>query len=86
MTRINLGTLALGAASVVAFVAAIACELDYQRYPEQLAGLTPLRVSMAGADTVRGSFTAVWSEPHYVALVFPGSVDTEIAAALHHAA
>ena len=37
---------------------------------------------MAESETVRASFTAVWSEPHYVALVFPANVEPEIKAAL----
>ena len=86
MARISLGTIALGGLSFVLLAAAAACEFEYRQYPLQLAGLTPLRVSMAKWEPVRESFTAVWSEPHYVALVFPSNVDLEIAAVLAQAA
>ena len=85
MRRIRLSTLALAAGACIALAAAIACELEHRGYPKRLAGLTPLRVSIAEAENVRSSFTAVWSERHYVALVFPGNVDIEMATALDQA-
>ena len=84
MLRPNIGSMALGVLSLVFLAAAASCELQYRQYPAKLAGLTPVRVAIASGP-VRTSFTAVWSEPHYVALVFPANVDPEIATMLDQA-
>ena len=86
MPRVRIATVALSGLSFVFLAAAAACEFEYRQYPVQLAGLTPLRVSMATSEPVRASFTAVWSERHYLALVFPPNVDLETAALLTQAA
>jgi len=85
MAKVKLATVSLGGLSLVLLAAAAVCEYEYRRYPVQLAGLTPLRVSIATSAPVRASFTAVWSEPHYVALVFPSNLDPETAALLFQA-
>ena len=86
MRRVSIATVTLGSLSLVFLAAAAACEFKYRQYPVRLAGLTPLRVSMATMEPVHASFTAVWSEPHYVALVFPSNVDQETVASLARAA
>ena len=85
MTRPNIATVTLAILAFVFLAAAVACELEYRSYPAQLAGLTPLSVPMSASEPVRASFAAVWSEPHYVALVFPRDVDSETAALLRQA-
>jgi hypothetical protein len=62
------------------------CEIEHRRYPTLLAGLVPLRATLGAGETLRASFTAVWSEPHYVALVFPANVDREIGATVERLA
>jgi len=84
--RVSVGTIALGVCSAVLFTVAASCEHEYRQYPVKLAGLTPLHLAMPANESVHAQFTAIWSEPHYVALVFPKTVDTKLSALLHHAA
>lgn len=71
--------------ALVLLAGAIACEVAFQQYPKQLAGLTPLQVPIANSETVRASFTAVWSEPHHLALVFSASADPGVVTLLDQA-
>jgi hypothetical protein len=77
MGTIRPRTIVLVSASLVALAAATSCEIEYRRYPTLFAGLTPLRVPLR-SERIRASFTAVWSEPHYVALVVRNNVDPEV--------
>jgi hypothetical protein len=76
MGRIQIKTIVLGVGGVLAFSAALSLEVERREYPARLAGLVPLRISMSQQNkaTLRTSFTATWTEPHYVALVFPNNV------------
>lgn len=85
MSRPSVATITLAVLSFVFLAAAISCELEHRSYPTKLAGLAPFRVPMSASEPIRSSFTAVWSEPHYVALLFPADVDPEIAEELRRA-
>jgi hypothetical protein len=77
MPRTPIATIALGSVALVLFATAAACELEFRRLPALSAGLEPLRVPMAEGGPTRASFQAVWSEPHYVALIFADQQDPE---------
>ena len=85
MARAGIATVSLAGIGCLLLVAAIACESEFRQYPAKLAGLTPVRVPIATNQVLRTSFKAVWSEPHYVALVFPSDVDPESAQLLAQA-
>jgi len=60
------------AIGALALVVAFLLRVDEARYPALVAGLTPVRVALkASTNPDRASFTPIWSEPHYVAVVFP---------------
>ena len=85
MLRSSPYTISLTGAAFVCLAVAAACELEFQQYPEKFAGLTPLRVPVEKSETVRASFKAVWSEPHYLALVFSSGTNPEVATLLDQA-
>jgi hypothetical protein len=75
MTKRQSGFVVFVLIAVAAFAAAVSLFVERSRYPYYFAGLTPVRVSLAdtrGSDVV-ASFEAVWSEPHYVAVIFRAS-------------
>ncbi len=65
----------LAGCATLAFAAAASAKVEQWRYPTLLAGLTPLRVPLAASSgaEVQASSKAIWTEPHYVALVFPAT-------------
>jgi hypothetical protein len=77
MNRLRLKTIVLGIIGVLAIAAGLSFELDRREYRRRLAGLVPARLVLSVQDEarVRTSFTAAWTEPHYVALVFPDNLD-----------
>src|SRR5436309_9158932 len=76
MSRIQIKATVLAVCAVLAFAAALSLELERREYQARLAGLVPLRIPLSQHNEaiLRASFTAVWTEPHYVALVFPDHV------------
>ena len=86
MRRDSIATISLAGVAFTLFAVAVACELEFRRYPTLLAGLTPVQVPLAKGEVTRASFEAVWSEPHYLALVFPSDQDPEAASLLSQAA
>ena len=75
MPRVTIVTVSLAAVALTCLGFAVASEIELRRYPELWAGLTPLRVPMAAGEVTRASFKAVWSEPHYFALVFRADLE-----------
>ena len=75
MRRFRRFPIGLWAVTVLVLAAALSCEIQRRRYPVYYAGLVPVQVALPeGRSDLRVSFTAVWSEPHYVALSFPRDI------------
>ena len=88
MHGIPIKTIVLGTSGVIALALALSFEVERREYPARLAGLTPLRIPLSQQNeaTLRRSFTAAWTEPHYVALVFPNNVgDLELESVIQRA-
>jgi hypothetical protein len=88
MSLIRIKTIVLGVCGILALAAALSLEVERREYPARFAGLVPLRIPLSQQDEskLRTSFTATWTEPHYVALVFPHNVgDLELESILERA-
>jgi hypothetical protein len=88
ISRSRLKTIVLGVCGILALAAALSSVVEQRAYPARLAGLVPLRIPLSQQDeaNVRTSFTAIWTEPHYVALVFPNNLgDLELESLLQRA-
>jgi hypothetical protein len=88
MSRTRIKTIVLGVCGLLALAAALSLEAERREYSARFAGLVPLRIPLSQQDEarLRTSFTATWTEPHYVALVFPNNVgDLELESVLQHA-
>ncbi len=72
MARRAIAFWALIVFAVLAFTASVDFFVNWSQYQYLLAGLTPLRMPVPDTrgSEFAASFEAVWSEPHYVALVF----------------
>ena len=74
MTSLNWVFRVLCLSAGLCFAIALAAAYEAHRDPSALLnGLTPVRVPMSvqHRDGLRATFTAVWTEPHYVAIDFP---------------
>jgi hypothetical protein len=74
--------------AVLAFAAALGFLVDQRSYQRRFRGLTPVHVAVVdtGGSELSASFEAVWSEPHYVALVFrPSQASPELVALMDRA-
>jgi len=85
MPRVPIATISLGSVAFVLFAAAAACEFQFRQLPALTAGLEPLRAPIVENGLTRASFKAVWSEPHYVALIFADQRNPEVTALLTQA-
>lgn len=85
MPRLPVATISLAGVGLILLGAAAACELEFRRLPALMAGLQPLSAPMAESGLTRASFKAVWSEPHYVALIFADQQAPETTALLAQA-